>query len=65
MHPFGSYLATRPHLDRMTGNRDAEIAAMYRRPDAEPLPPEPERPGRLERILANIPVLRGMTTHRV
>ena len=48
----------------MTGDRDAEIAAMYRRPDAKPLPPEPERPGRIERIIASIPVLRGLTAHR-
>lgn len=61
MHPFGSYLATRSRLEGMTPGRQAEIEAMYRRPDALPLPPEPERPGRLERLVAVMPVLRRLT----
>lgn len=65
MHPFGSFLATRNRLGPSASDRQAEIRAMYRRPDALPLPPEPERPGHLERLVAAVPVLRRLTTHRV
>ena len=37
---------------------------MYRRPDAEPLPPEPVRPSRMERVKGGVPVLRWLTTRR-
>ncbi len=52
MNPLWIVIASKPALDKTTGERAAEIEAMYRRPDATPLPAVPATPGRLE-------VLRG------
>ena len=65
MHPFGSFLATRNRLGPSASDRQVEIQAMYRRPDALPMAAEPERPGRLERLVAAVPVLRRWSTHRI
>jgi hypothetical protein len=48
MNPFWIAIATKPAVERLSGDRAAEIDAMYRRPDAAPLPALPPRPGRLE-----------------
>lgn len=65
MHPFGSYLASKPHLDRLSPSRQAEIDAMYRRPDCPPLPPQVERPSRLHRLIDGLPVLRRLRPDHV
>jgi hypothetical protein len=57
MHPFGSYLATKPHLEGPSGSRQAEIDAMYRRPDCAPLPAVPPRPSLIRRLVDALPPL--------
>jgi hypothetical protein len=64
MHPFGSFLGTKSRLQGAIWDHEAERTAMYRRPDAEPLPPEPVRPSRMERVAGGVPVLRWLTTRR-
>ena len=64
MHPFGSFLGTKSRLQGAIWDHEAEQRAMYRRPDAEPLPPEPVRPSRMERVKGGVPVLRWLTTRR-
>lgn len=59
MHPFGSYVAT--HIHRSQHEDDWRAADRWRRlnqrPDAPPLP-TPERPGRLDRVLAALRMAR-------
>ena len=61
MHPFGSFLGTRSRLQGAIWDHEAESPAMYRRPDAEPLPPEPDRPGRMERVKRGVRGPAGLT----
>jgi hypothetical protein len=63
MHPFGSYLAVKPHLEDQRGSRQAEVEAMYRRPDCPPLPPDSAQPSRLRRLIDAVPGLRRLSPH--
>ena len=64
MHPFGSILVARDIEAGARQRLDAEARAMYARPDALPLPPEPERQGLIARIAGRLPVLRRVVTGR-
>jgi hypothetical protein len=61
MHPFGSYLAVKPHLEGQRDARRAEVGAMYRRPDCPPLPREVDQPSRLRRLVDAVPGLRRLS----
>ena len=50
MNPLWIAIATKPAIERLSGDRAAEIEAMYRRPAAAPLPALPDAPGRLESV---------------
>jgi hypothetical protein len=65
MHPFGSYLANKPVLDGLTPGRQAELDAMYRRPDCAPLPALPRPPSLLRPLVDALPPLRRRDPHHV
>ncbi len=54
MHPFASVLVWRDIAQEARRQGDAEVRAMYARPDALPLPPEPETVGIRSRISAAV-----------
>ena len=64
MHPFASVLAARDIEGEARRRIDTEVRAMYARPDALPLPPEPARLGLMARIAGRLPVLRRVVTGR-
>jgi hypothetical protein len=64
MHPFASVLAARDIEDRARQGIDAEARAMYARPDALPLPPEPMRVSLLARIAGKMPVIGRVVARR-
>lgn len=58
MHPFASVLAARDFEGETRRRADAGVRAMYTRPDALPLPPEPTRVSLVARIAGRLPVIR-------
>ena len=60
MHPFASVLVGRDIAQEARRRADAETRAMYARPDALPLPPEPGSVGIRGRISA---VVRRVTAN--
>ena len=58
MHPFASVLVGRDIAEEAGRRAEAEVRAMYARPDALPLPPEPESVGIRGRLAA---VVRRVT----
>jgi hypothetical protein len=64
MNPFASMLVTRDIEGEGRRRVDAEVRALYSRPDALPLPPEPFRPGLIARIAARLPILRRVVAGR-
>ncbi len=64
MHPFASLLAANDIEAGARQRIDAAARAMYARPDALPLPPEPERPGLIARIAGRLPVIRRVVSGR-
>ena len=50
MNPLWIVIASKPALDKVTGDRATQIEAMYRRPDAAPLPALPDSPSRFETL---------------
>jgi hypothetical protein len=50
MNPLWIVFASKPSIDSATDDRAAEIEAMYRRPDATPLPILPDAPSRFGRL---------------
>ena len=64
MHPFACVLAARDIEGEARQRADAEVRAMYARPDALPLPPEPFRAGLIARIAARLPILRRVVAGR-
>ena len=64
MNPFASMLVTRDIEGEGRRRTDAEVRAMYSRPDALPLPPEPFRPGPIARIAGRLPILRRAVADR-
>jgi len=64
MHPFASVLAANDIEADARKRLEAEVRAMYARPDALPLPPEPMRVSRIARIADKLPVIRRVAARR-
>lgn len=54
MHPLASVLIARDIASEARQRADAEVRAMYARPDALPLPPQPASAGVRSRIAAAV-----------
>ena len=67
MHPLGTMLVNRSHQARYEGDwaAAAEWRRLHQRADAPPLPPEPDRVSRLERVIAVITFRRRPQPHGV
>jgi len=64
MHPFASVLAANDIEGDARKRLEAEVRAMYARPDALPLPPEPMRVSLIARIAGKLPVIRRVAARR-
>ena len=62
MHPLGQFLVHRSHQAQYEGDWRAAAGwrKLHQRSDAMPLPPEPDRVSRLERVVASLRVLRRL-----
>ena len=56
MHPLGQFMIDRSHRARHEGDwvAAAQWRRLHQRADATPLPPEPQRVSRLDRVVAAI-----------